>query len=191
MCITGNVISVNRAAVLSRTVIVTLFKACTCILGAPMSWRSLSASYFRSLETLNLEERWGGWGKSRSLMWSQWCEFCKAWWIWRSLTIVLSSFPLRSFLEWCQPLCGLCPLQRRPLWGSQPAGCSAESLHVAVECYKEVNINGLLMTRKYKIFANNQCEDEFTMSLWWNCRGVCEIRTEMPLLNWMKITFNM
>ncbi len=128
------------------------------------------------------------WIWSRSLMWSQQCEFCKAWRIWRSLTIVLSSFPLSSFLEWCQPLCGLCPLRRRPLWGSRPAGCSAESLHVAIECYKEVNINGLLVMRKYQIFANNQCDAEFTMSLWWNCRCVCEIMTEMPLLNWMKIT---
>ena len=33
----------------------TLFKACTGMLGALMSLRSLSASYFRSLETLNLQ----------------------------------------------------------------------------------------------------------------------------------------
>lgn len=71
--------------------------------------------------------------QSLCLMWeSQWCVFYRAWWCWKWLTIVLSSFPLSSFLKWCQPLCGLCLLQRRPRWGSRPAGCSAESLHVAV-----------------------------------------------------------
>lgn len=34
----------------------TLFKACTRILGAPISFRSRSASYLRSLDTLNLKE---------------------------------------------------------------------------------------------------------------------------------------
>lgn len=33
----------------------TLFSACTAMLGASMSRRSRSASYLRSLETLNLE----------------------------------------------------------------------------------------------------------------------------------------